>query len=91
MQNCIEDDMVRRNWQNILGFSSKFERKHEFKVQFLLKMANYKDFQPIFCSKQVDFLPRGGGPNPYKIFTSELRIMVALALVPSSVRFSQTI
>ena len=24
MQNCIEDDMVRRNWQNILGFRWKF-------------------------------------------------------------------
>ena len=69
MQNCMEDDRVRRNWQNIKRFSSKFEIKHEFKVKILLRMAYFEDFPPIFC-QQVDFLPRGGAPNPCKIFTS---------------------
>ena len=26
--NLIEDDMVRRNWQNVKGISGKFERQH---------------------------------------------------------------
>ena len=41
------------------GFSSEFERNHEFKVQILFKMANFKDFPPIFC-QTADFLPGGG-------------------------------
>ena len=48
MQNCIEDDMVRRNWQNIQGFSWKFEKKYESKVKILLKITNFEEFPPIF-------------------------------------------
>ena len=74
---CRRPNQWRQFFANqILG---EILKKTSILMQNCIEDAN----RLIFC--------REGGANPYKIFTSELRIMVALALVPSSVRFSQTI
>ena len=48
MQICIEDHCVSINWQNLLLFRQNFERKHKYKLQIILKVATFEDFQMTF-------------------------------------------
>ena len=75
MQNCIEDDMIKRNWQYVSVISWKFEKKSEIKIKILLKMDKFRDFLPIFC-QTAGFLP-GGPLHTCKIFTGAVLIFIS--------------